>query len=431
MSRICQPLQLFLTLCFAAVAAKAAPAATDTAQIRGSSCSFALRGAQVWTGTGFAKRDLAIHGGKFVAESSASDPIIDASWLWLTPPLADAHTHTVDRASTLDDPFHNKQVESGVFYAFNANSLMPLSRKPVLRGASLVDVVFAGAGITRPGGHPRPLYERLANNRQLGGVQVAELAGLAFHEADTTAAAVAAVQRVARSGVAFVKLYLSLHGTEKSAGLTAPAFRAAAAEARRIGLRAVVHIDSAADFRLAIEVQAHALMHLPASALDESLPDSVYLIAAADAAAARKAGTIVVPTVAPPFYYLSGKPLARQQKIMAANLALLQTAGVPLAAGADIYTKSSLDELNLLRATGLFDGGELLNIGTTNGLKLMLPNRNVGTFETGAEASFIGYYADPRDNWYVLGEPLFGVREGDVLIDKAKLLGETCARSAS
>jgi hypothetical protein len=56
----------------------------------------------------------------------------------------------------------------------------------------------------------------------------------------------------------------------------------------------------------------------------------------------------------------------------------------------------------------------------------MLPEREVGTFRVGAEASFIGYYADPRSNWYVLGEPLIGVREGAVLFDKASVFPKTC-----
>jgi hypothetical protein len=35
-------------------------------------------------------------------------------------------------------------------------------------------------------------------------------------------------------------------------------------------------------------------------------------------------------------------------------------------------------------------------------------------FEVGADAWFIGYYADPHDNWYVLGEPLMDMRKGEV-----------------
>lgn len=121
--------------------------------------------------------------GKFTAQAANGETAIDPGWLWLTPPLADAHTHTVDRSRSLDDSFHAAQMQAGVFYAFNANSLMPLARKPMLRGPQLVDVVFAGAGITSPDGHPRPLYERLANNHQLGDVKASELPGLAFHEA--------------------------------------------------------------------------------------------------------------------------------------------------------------------------------------------------------------------------------------------------------
>jgi imidazolonepropionase-like amidohydrolase len=261
----------------------------------------------VWTGTEFEPRDLTMRDGKFTAQAANGETAIDAGWLWLTPPLADAHTHTVDRSRSLDDSFHAAQMQAGVFYAFNANSLMPLARKPMLRGPRLVDVVFAGAGITSPGGHPRPLYERLANNHQLGDVKASELPGLAFHEASDETAAKAAVQRVKRSGVSFVKLYLSHHDEEQSNGLNAQAFRAAVAEARRVKLRVVVHINGASDFRLAIGERVHALMHMPASVLGETRSDADYLLTPSDASAAHAAGTIVVPTVAPAFYFTSGK----------------------------------------------------------------------------------------------------------------------------
>jgi imidazolonepropionase-like amidohydrolase len=119
------------------------------------------------------------------------------------------------------------------------------------------------------------------------------------------------------------------------------------------------------------------------------------------------------------FNGLTGDRLARAQRVQAHNLRLLRDAGVNLTAGADRAGATAVDELNLLRATTLFDGTQLLNIGTRNGLKMLFGERRIGTFEPGAEASFLMMFADPRSNWYWVDEALGGVRAGQVIFDRA------------
>jgi hypothetical protein len=400
---------------------------THTPQLHSApqTCTVTLKGAHVWGKTGFETRDLSWSGKRFVATPPSESTSIAANWLWLTPPLADGHTHTLDTPEGQTDSFHNSMVKAGVFYALNPNSI--LGAYPILKGPKLVDVAFSGGGLTRPGGHPRPLYEYLANSGRLGKMTIGQLDGRAFHEASNIASVDRALAKVKASGTPFVKLMLLYHDTAQSNGLSAANFRHAVAKARTLGLRALVHVDSIADFRLAVSEKVHAIVHAPGVVIDDAMPDTTYMLTPEDARRAQASGIIVVPTIAPAFYFWTGAKLARAQKIQAHNLTMLRDANVMMAAGADIYGRSILDEINLFRATTLFGGDALIKIATENGLRLAFPDRKVGRLEAGWDASFVGYYSDPRTSWDRIGDPIIGARGGVTLIDNASLLPPECS----
>ena len=308
-----------------------------------------------------------------------------AFWMFVIPPLVDMHTHGLDEPAAADDFMHRANLRLGIYYALNPNNIRRDTPGAPF-GPDQVEALYAGGGITGPGGHPRPLYEMLARMAQARGVNMGTLPGRAFHEAGTAQEARAAVERVQAAGSRVVKLYLLDHRAADSKGLTLETFRAAAAHARARGMRAIVHIDTAADFRLAVETPGvAALMHMPGT-LPRGEADAPYLLSAEDVAAARANNVAVVPTVSVMFNSFTGERLLRAQRIQAHNLRLLRDGGVSLIAGADRPGATMVDELNLLRATGLFDGTQLLNIGTLNGLRLLFPDRRIGTFQPGSEA---------------------------------------------
>ena len=104
----------------------------------------------------------------------------------------------------------------------------------------------------------------------------------------------------------------------------------------------------------------------------------------------------------------------------------MRDGGVSLIAGADRPGATMVDELNLLRATGLFDGTQLLNIGTLNGLRLLFPDRRIGTFQPGSEASFLIMFADPRQNWFWIDDAIGGMRGGRIITDPGRMLAGLC-----
>jgi hypothetical protein len=298
-----------------------------------NACAFTLADANVWNGKSFDKRDISVAGGKFV--TATQQLRIEAGWAYLIPPFADAHTHTIDEpVDSFQAAIHKSMTERGVFYALNSNNI--LSGKNYAVTSVEVDAAYTGGGLTKPGGHPRPLYENLARMGRAG-AKLEELAGRAFHEVTTAEDARAAVVKVKASGAETIKLYLLRHDTPKSNGLSADAFKAAVSEARKVGLSPVAHVESVTDFRLAVTERVHGLMHMPGYFARPGVEADDWTLTAADAAAARDAGVIIATTITPAFAFLEGDALANTQAAQQANLKTLRDAGVTLVAGADAY----------------------------------------------------------------------------------------------
>lgn len=385
-------------------------------------CSFVIEGANVWNGNAFEQRDLAISNGRFVDTAPEGAPRISANWWHVIPPFADTHTHEIDQPRGPDPHAHQRFLDAGIYYALNPNNIR--FDDALSLSASHVEAEYAGGGLTGPGGHPKPLYEGLVRWQRLPGIKMEDLPGRAYHEVASAAEARAAVEAVERQGARFVKLYLTHHEQPDTTGLTADNFRAAARHARKRGLYPVVHVNSAADFRLAAEEKVHAMVHMP-GAWPRGDDWSVLLIDEADARLAATNGVMVVPTIAVGFNAMAGEDLRKAQGVWAHNLSRLKQAGVTLAAGADRWGADSLDEMTVLRSTGLFDGTELLNIATRNGIELIFPDRKIGRLEPGYEASFIVTIGDPQENWYVWNNVLGGMRGGVTIA--GKVFPEACA----
>lgn len=384
----------------------------------GAMCPVALNGANVWTGERFEKRDLKI---------GAGTTAVDASRLFLLPPLVDAHTHTIDTPRPDGDPVHERMLRAGVLFALNPNNIRPQGPTPI-PSAREVALQATGGGVTGPGGHPRPLYTMLARNGWAGpGITVDTIAGRAFHEAASPAEARAAVGRVKANGAAVIKLYLLDHDTAASNGLSGEAFDAAVLEVRKLGLRPVVHVESREDFARAVKARVAGIVHTPYALRTGTSRDS-RLIAPVDALAAAKAGIVVVPTLTAGTSRLAGKRLEELLSIQRANLVTLRDAGVRLAVGADNFALGLHDELQLLRLTGLFEAPALIAMATENGMRVA-QDRSAALTRDGA-ADVLGYFTDPTIDWPALASPVLAIRNGQLVLDDAAVLTQACGPAA-
>jgi imidazolonepropionase-like amidohydrolase len=388
-------------------------------------CSLALNNAHVWNGASYDVKTLFVRDGKFT-ERDDSLVAADASALYLIPPFVDGHTHALDYSSGPNDLRHKRAVSEGIFYALNPNNIRSKGPPPAAT-AGAVEVQAAGGGVTKPGGHPQPLYSFLASRGFLGPLTIKDLPGRAFFPVTTAKEARAAVQTVKSNGVAMIKLYLLNHDKGAvSNGLSAETFTAAVAEAKTLGLRPIVHIESAADFRLAVSAGVYAVVHSPYAAPKDRLIAANYLLTTADALSAAKAGVIVVPTVTVALMNYDSAQLAEVQAIQRHNLIVLRDAKVKMALGADNYALSMHDEITTIRSFALFEAADVINMATVNGANLAFSDRKIGRFELDYEASFIGYFFSLSSNWAAAREPAIGMRGGEVMLDSINLFGKAC-----
>lgn len=374
----------------------------------------------------YEKRTVAIRAGRFTSDAAMAVSL-DASFLYLTPPFADAHNHRIDTPFP-GDTTHARAIAQGIFYALNPNNVR--AEGPTLTGqAGLVDFQATGGGLTRPGGHPQPLYERLAQRGVLGPMKAADLPGKAFHLASNAQEARTAVARVKANGASLIKLYLLDHDKAGGGdGLSGEAFDAAVAEARRLGLVPVVHIESAADFHRAVAAKAHALVHMP-YVIDKDRDASELLITAADARAAAAAGVSVIPTVTVAHMIYDGAALRAMQDVQRHNLGLLRSAGVKIGLGADQWALTIHDEMAFMRALAVFDAAEIVTMATTHGAEIAFPGRKIGKIAPGYEASFVGWFRPLTGGWSDAREPAIGMRQGEVMIDTIDYFAKACAKA--
>lgn len=388
-------------------------------------CDVTLTNANVWTGAAYEQRTITIQNGKFTNTLPLANAV-DASRLYLTPPFADAHNHRIDTPYPSDSA-HAKALAQGIFYTLNPNNIRP--NGPTRTGQpGLVDLQASGGGLTRPGGHPQPLYEGLAKDGILGPMTAADLPGKAFHPVTTPAEARAAVAKVKANGASVIKLYLLDHDRPGGGdGLDAVSFRAAVTEARKLGLYPLAHIESASDFRLAVAAKVHAIVHLP-YIIDQGRDIADIKLTATDARAAADASVYVVPTATVAHVIYDGEKLAAMQAVQRHNLTLLRAAGVKIGLGADRWTLNIHDEIGVMRGFALFDGPEMISMATTHGAQIAFPGRKIGSIVPDYEASFVGWFRPLNRAWSEAREPVVAMREGQVMTDTIGFFAKACPK---
>lgn len=395
---------MWAALAAAAGLALVGPAGAQTPRVGGPE-TIRFTGAQWWTPQGFAGGDRYVRGGVFVAPTKGAR-VVDLAGAFVVPAFGEAHNHNLDTPE-LAKSVSDQYLANGVFYVKNPNSraaFTPAARA-LLNRPDTVDAKFSMGGLTAEGGHPIRLYGFLS--RFSGKEQPGEaFEGDAFHVIRTAADIEPALGKLQAQGAEFVKTYL-LHSEHYDArkddkahygmrGLDPKLYPAIVKAAHRRGLKVSVHIETAADFRLAVASGVDEINHLPGYMWASSDTAQTYTITPADAHAAARAGVVVVTTTV----VTNGINLPRARKaqikaVQTANLRLLQAAGVKLAIGSDNYMQTSRSEIENLAAMKVFDDATLLRLWVETPKVSIFPNRKVSCLDRGCEADFLALSADP------------------------------------
>lgn len=358
----------------------------------------------------------------------ARPPRVDATVhlgrLHVLPPLAEAHNHNLQNPWAVGQ-FADAIVRGGTFYSMQmcAQDDMARQARSMLGHPAQVDVAWADACITSSDGHPIGIA--LAQARQVGMEQTAdELRDRMVWTIDSQQDIEAKWPRIAETAPSLVKLILvdsadhARHRADPKLagfnGLDPALLPELVRRSHAAGARVVVHVDTAADFAVAVRAGADIVAHLPGYRIIEGKGLADYLIDPEVIAQARRQGTRVMTTTV-----ASGHDIARHpahapliREAYRRNLQALRAAGVPLMIGSDEFFGGVVDEIESLDALGAMPRAELIRRAVVDTPQAMFPGRRIGRLEAGAEASFIAYEGDPLVDPKVLRKPVLAVKRG-------------------
>lgn len=187
--------------------------------------------------------------------------------------------------------------------------------------------------------------------------------------------------------------------TSAKPGVTVDVLRALAARAHQAGLAVSAHIETAADFRAAVDAGVDWIAHMPAAwqvgagtgyGGDELVP---WLLTPEDARNARRRGAVVVTTLASRAPGDAREPLFRA--VHEQNLRLLAAAGVTLPIGSDRGGGDAVEEAIYLSSLGSLSEAQILNLLASQTPRLIFPELRVGHLQPRYEASFLVLGGDP------------------------------------
>ena len=380
-----------------------------------------LRGGQWFTGRRFASGSRWMRDGRFVARpAQAADSVVTLDGRWLVPPYADAHTHSPDGAFGFDG-IRDMYLSLGVFYvqvlANHRSGRIALAGK--VNVPTSVDAVFADGAVTSSGGHPQVLYEELALFRRMGNLpsdrQRASRSltqdGDVYHRLDSLSQLGALSARLRRDSVPLLKVMvlranefarLAADSSEiGSRGVDARVLKPLVDSAHAMGRRVWVHVETAADFELALDAGVDGFAHVPgyAVAYIGNAPLEPFRLTDAMVAKAAARRVPVIPTLGLSWRTAKTDSAAwqRTRRVTHENVRRLRRAGVLLLTGSDTYSSVEAIQNDIHALAYSLDLSPLdrLRLRAVDTPRAILPSRRLGALDPGFEASLLALECDP------------------------------------
>ncbi len=378
-----------------------------------------------YDGEGFSSRTVYVVGERIsYTVPGQIDNTYDLGGAYVIPPFGEAHNH--DLASDYEIQQRvNEYLRDGVFYAkmqsafsTEIDTLAANFNRP-----DSVDVVFAFAPLTGPGGHPIGIRERFFERGYYEGVfeSKEEIAGIGYTQVETRQDLLEKWPGLVAQKPDFVKFMLS-YSEEYALRKDDPEFfgqKGIDPElvpdlvelAHAADLRITAHVNTAADFHHAVAAGVDEIAHLPGSR-------AIEIIRIGDAELAAENDVAVIATVSLttkirdryPEYY---KAVMAQH---ARNLQRLKDSGVRLLIGSDMpFRDTSVEEAFLLRELGVFSDQELLQMWCETTPRGIFPGRKIGRLAEGYEASFLVLAENPIEDFAAVRNIVLRVKQGQRL----------------
>jgi len=170
--------------------------------------------------------------------------------------------------------------------------------------------------------------------------------------------------------------------------------------AHAAGLRVSAHIETAADFRLALKSGVDIIAHLPASwqigaktGFSDGRLDHWKLTDEDAQMASDKKVVVITTTLKEP----ADPDAAKYHEVYRHNLSLLAKHGARIAIGTDSRGTAPAEVL-YLSSLGVFDNRTLLQMLTEITPQAIFPERKIGQLRDGYEASFLACDSNPLED---------------------------------
>ncbi len=381
-----------------------------------------LRHAQWLDGDKLQRGTLYIDDGVFTAQRPRKiNRLMELRGQTLVPPLAEAHNHNLQSAWGLDK-FGQDYVRDGVFYAAmlcaDPAAIAPIRGR--IAQPETPDVLFASACITSSDGQPLAMLQ--AGQPPMALEDIVDKAVLIMDTPEQVGQKWPLIQGRQTD---LVKVIMSYHDRPElrsqasqrgRLGVTPEVVAEVVRRAHADGLRVVAHVESALDFEAAVRAGVDFIAELPGYFPQHGEAPESHLISpeAAVMAADKKIG-IITATVASRLFQPAPELLARIEDVQKRNLDRLREAGARLLVGSDLFTGNALEEIRHLAQLGVLDKPTLLRIATQDTPRALFPQRKLGCFQPGCEASFLVLAGNPLEDLSALDKPLLRIKQGRVL----------------
>jgi imidazolonepropionase-like amidohydrolase len=419
------------------------PGPSGASSVAGPSLEFA--NGRWYTGTGFSNRTLYSVNGVLRTERPARiDSVLDLGGGFVVPPFGDAHTHNLDGTSNIDR-VRDAYVREGTFYVqvlTNSTSGAQQVRSRFNRACDL-DVVYSNGGITSTLSHPFLAYEPRAMGlyadweSKADSIRRSRLReGNAYWFIDSVADLDVKWPKILAAHPGVIKIFLldamehppemPATGLPSGHGLRPSLVPEIVRRAHSAGLRVAAHIETAADFKVAVEAGVDMMAHAPGYAMGVNARGQATVGGSAArfeigediARVAGARGVAVTPSFR--WTYGGGGPdsaaaVSARHVLMRHNLGRLRAAGVRLIIGSDWFGSTAFTEVELLRSLDFFSDAELFRMWAVETPRSIFPERRIGALEPGYEASFLVLGTNPLERFDALNDIRLRVKQGCVL----------------
>jgi len=384
-----------------------------------------------FNGTRFERRVVYMQGGMFIAKPrSEPDSVIDLHGGYVVAPFGEAHNHNFDASSPeAAKAVVDKYFTDGVFYGQNPANV--LRARQGLTGfinvPTGIDVTFSNAALTGPGGHPIGLFLRNLGRGAMLSSDTNSTSGFIWiiHDRKDLEAKWAGILA---SNPDFIKVILAYSDqydrrltdstTFNWRGIDPRLLREIVQRAHSSGRRVMAHVETAPDFRNALNAGVDEIGHIPGFRGNEQgqMPDlEPYTLTDSDASEAARRGTFVVTTLGGIVGVPDTALRKRADALFTANLRMLRKHKVNVIIGSDSYRTTSQPEALYLATLGVYSNAELLRMWSEATPRAIFPKRRIGKLVPGFEASFIVLKDDPLADIANVKNIALRVKQGNVL----------------